>query len=97
MTKARTIMDDKYKKKYIRNNREHVSKIMKMRLHMASLECNFKSSIGLQQCPLCVNRSEVVNTKHNFNRKATLQCCEHFGDKLEVLRKRVTKKREELY
>ena len=80
LSKSRSILNDKYElKKYLKEmSVEEAKQVLRMRLHMVDLPCNYG---GGGKCWLC-DRTQDVNTEHYFECKGT-----------EVIRKHLNTKR----
>ena len=70
--KARTVKDDEYKmKKYLTETTISQSRqILKARLHMVEITCNYKKSGEDERCQLC-GKKERIETEHYFRCERT--------------------------
>ena len=96
-TKARTIVEDKWeRKKYLQEcDSDTIKDVIKIRLHMWQVNCNYKRDKIGTKCPLC-QKSEHTN-EHVLEcekaKKLTLSK-EEWEETTEIYRK--TKKKREL-
>ena len=67
LKKTRSVKNDEYEiKVYLKKlPLEEAKDVMKMRLHMAYLTCNYASSEEVKKCPLCGEKG-VITTEHYF-------------------------------
>ena len=96
MSKTRTIKNDQYRlKTYLRETTvTNAKEILKTRLHMTELTCNFGHSRN-STCPLCGEESEWdrIGTEHYFQQcKATKNMAEIWNVKKEDLSSDTTKR-----
>ena len=96
-TKARTIVEDKWeRKKYLQEcDSDIIKNVIKIRLHMWQVNCNYKRDNTDTKCPLCQKLEDTTEHVLEFEKAKKFRLSkEEWEEITEIYRK--TKRRENL-